>query len=410
MQNTQGTIVSSNMSTVRTTISLEDKELEELQSIAKKQDRSLSSLLVTSVLGENRPKLPRFDLHSFDTIRRHLEQAAYPDSLLESIGKECLGIAQAISDYPSAENIYANDFRRAVSHDEFFPQLTSYPPNFASETRGFQEDLASAIVELPDFGTLGRLGGDIYANLSDQQSDPKSKELTSHHLVVSGLIGSKPIIYLFPFFRPAHRRPLWGVVDYGRHTHIGLLLHKETFGLSLGPALIKEMESKPEHFAFAWLGQKIIDPLCARATNKDGRNRIGFRGGFFEDEITQVLWSKAQSNSRYAFERFRFPYAPEAFEAELAQTRCAAIVIDLQEQVKKTNNNQPVWDENKWVLVKFPHHANVPVGVGFTLSLLPRLLIHDNWKEIRKRALYHIKEHSLAESMFATSGIKINDK
>ena len=142
-----------------------------------------------------------------------------------------------------------------------------------------------------------------------------------------------------------------------------------------------------------WLGG-VINKLCA-ASNK--LKMLGFAEGFFEEEISEIIWAKAQSDHRLDYENHRKPLSFELLGLKtptkkllehLTKNSVGLLVFDLgfAAKIKPLIN-----DQSEWQVVEFPHEADFPVGVGFSHSFLPRLLVHDNWKKIGSSVFKNIE-------------------
>lgn len=348
----------------RITISVTKTEQDQIEADAKKAQRSISDYLVSCAI--KRANLATVATGA-DATRMSvseavgaLETGGFALDYLNSINLHP-AIRDSIGDYQGALQRGGDDFREALRRTDFIPKTFSYPAD--GSTDDFQKKILEEVLRFDDFGKRTAF------------RSPKNSEA---HFARPGLIARKRIIYLYPFFLHPSRRPYWGVIPYAQHKRIGLLLNTDTF-----PTLADEPVVPGER---AWLG-RVIDDLCEKDELK-----IGFAEGFFEEEIAEVIWSNSQSTHEFDFEMkrkplpagelYRFDESPAQFTDLLNRNNVKLLVFDLcyRADVEARCNG-------KWKVVEYPHGATVPVGIGFTLSFLPRLLAHNNWRSVRKRAL-----------------------
>jgi hypothetical protein len=297
---------------------------------------------------------------SLDMIRSALNSGSLPITYLESLPNE---LREAAADYRSAVLRANGDITEGDKRESFIPKQLS---NLEGGAGDFQNDLLRGLVLLPQLG--------------ERVEVPESSQAAAAHLVRPGLIAGRRVLYLYPFYRHPARRPYWGVISYGSHEKLGLLLHKKTFGDLIGKPILEGSNAR------GWLGL-VIDVLCKKSDTLG----IGFRESFFEEEAAEVVWSRAQTEFPYHFEARRRPIPPKALSfakkggmnllATLKSNKVGLLVFDLlyEGDVQKAAGKE-------WAIVQFPHGIPTPVGVGFSLSFLPRLLVHSNWKKIKDSA------------------------
>ncbi len=75
--------------------------------------------------------------------------------------------------------------------------------------------------------------------------------------------------------------------------------------------------------------------------------------------------------------------APSNLSAYLTKQKVKMLVFDLGFEAGIKNDLKKDRKSTEWSIVRYPHEADVPVGIGFSLSFLPRLLVHDNWKKLQ---------------------------
>lgn len=329
-------------------------------------NKSISDFVVSSAIQRtSAPPLSSttdFASLSVSEVEQALVQRSFSGALLERYPK---AIREAIEDYRGACRRAGQDFQEAQSRPDFFPKEFPYPQD--GSTDEFQRAIKNAVLRMDDLGkrTSFRSDGD------NQQA----------HFVRPSLLAKKRILYLYPFFRSFARRPFWGVIPYARHERIGLLVHKDLTGESG-----YHFDGRRDN---AWLGD-IIDVLC-----RSRGGNLGFAEGYFEEEISEAIWCNSQTAYEYDFELRRRAISPIDLERAIESSNLEVFLSGDHLNVKllvfdlwhKARIEKCVSGSNSWCVEEFIHDVDVPVGVGFTLSFLPRLLARDYWKQISDEAL-----------------------
>jgi hypothetical protein len=359
----------------RTSVSFTSKELSLLKAKAKALNKPVSRILIEAAVPTTKAKSTEVTIQDPALLHELLISGRLDEELLSDLPKS---LFEATRDYQSASirctEPGEDDFLVAVSDQNYLLKRCEYPN--CENALEFQNLLFEEARSCQGFGQPSRR---VYED-SQQGLDQKS------HLVRAGLIRRRRILYLFPFFRPYIRRASWGVIEYGQHRRVGLLLRSNLFQVQFDRW--KTTPAKYAEEAYHWFGG-IVDILVTK------KKKAAFREGFFQEEIIEIIWSRAQTGYSDDFESSRFPYVLDNSEATV-NSEVGLILIDLDEI--QTRDGQRKIPED-WLLVEFPHFQNVPVGIGFTLSFLPRLLAFNNWKKLKNKAVNFLKDLRVNERL-----------
>lgn len=210
---------------------------------------------------------------------------------------------------------------------------------------------------------------------------------------------SGKVICLFPFFLTPRRRFLWGVVPYGKLTHIGLLVSSQhpqrpQDGEEVDAAwLAKAIEvisgfSVPEiYIEPGYISEEII---VEAAINIDKANiRVNLTKSF--RDLPPGFWeSNTPKKDMAAFLKKIGPQSMMAFDLSLGDK----ISVCLEETGMR----------DRFCLLKFRNNVDVPVGVGFSLTSFP-LLINTTksgltlYESLQTLALEYLVDSKLTSSL-----------
>lgn len=200
------------------------------------------------------------------------------------------------------------------------------------------------------------------------------------------LLYDTPLLFAFPFYLTESRRSSFGVLPYGDHHSIGLLLHKNAFHGAFGAASQDDVAKDLGIF------RKGFNVFLSQMANQSGK--IHHFQGFIYDEIFPHLVSYYGSpetkQSFYELGKVREPVEnvrslhEEALKVMRKAEPSSLFALDLivAEEIERGLKKE----RDEFVVLRVAHNQRIPVGIGFTLPLLPRLLEEGNWRALLRAA------------------------
>jgi hypothetical protein len=221
------------------------------------------------------------------------------------------------------------------------------------------------------------------------------------------LAAESSVFHLFPFFWAPSRRRHWGVIPYAQQKTIGILMHRthpvarlvETFKTTtVTPGLHRVPIHSIETIAAAdeWIKQCIL--ITAELSGK-----VFWINGYVQMEVLRaILLRCADPRAIAALGRTQVLASPDDRErlffyrlrgrkkrpAPDNQPTTSLFIFDPGEQMNVLKNVDPDYEA-----VVCNHGVNIPVGVGFSLHLLPALARARRWRHIREFALKTMRPH-----------------
>lgn len=211
---------------------------------------------------------------------------------------------------------------------------------------------------------------------------------------------------VFPFTMSRTRRPYFGVIPYARQRMIGLVMHESHPAFQWMSNQMNPFPLKSTPIKRSGPGKKSIEILVTHeieasswlpqiiATTDESQGKVFSVSGDVQQTILfEALHQQAKE---------RYSQSVEAINRlETIQRRVdlpsgggpSLSMLDWKERLKSRSiflfdpwaaeHFQPS-EEYKYVV--FPHNVDIKVGVGFSVNLLPTLLINDRWKKILEAA------------------------
>lgn len=224
-----------------------------------------------------------------------------------------------------------------------------------------------------------------------------------------------PTVGLFPFFMLPERRGRWAVIDYGHLETVGLILPKEihTF-LKLrtkkGPGdtrrthatdfvgRIGKLDERDYKLAYVGLGH--ASHLILRRYISDGSTLYTFR------KVLTDLDSLGVKTTLDAKSKLRTANAEDVRNALVE--RNVALVSDLGDPVFRQLATAAEHDDDLQVVHVDTSQLRIPVGVGYSLACLPRILRQGSpsrskvrwqaWLEFENQVKLAIQQSNLAKN------------
>ena len=214
-----------------------------------------------------------------------------------------------------------------------------------------------------------------------------------------GIATYNEVVYLFPFFMTPQRRTTWGVLPYARHTQLGLLLHKTHLHRKRLMDDIARQGDEPE--SLEWLAN-----LLAKVEELDGK--IFAVDGYLHDELLPLMVLKLGDDP--SGERFyRVGQVVEPREKERmgifdsqAKRQKNVRVIDLADR----RDYEPYLKKGFQIL-EVRHTLDIPVGIGYSLLMLPMLIEGGLWKEMLGVVRKHLGRPEIVQKL-SDVGIEVD--
>lgn len=221
------------------------------------------------------------------------------------------------------------------------------------------------------------------------------------------LLYETPILFSFPFFLTDSRRNFFGVIPYGDHESIGFLLSKKLL-LEVLPAGIGEIKDEGKL-------KKFFNDLINTVATKQG-TIYNFRGFIYKEILPQMVADLGSPDTMSRFTKIAKEEIPvtDADDLEYSALETikkagdhSVVVIDL---VIKKALEQSLSEQSgrEFIVVQIEHKQPIPVGIGFTLPLLPKLLQDNNWDGLLNAAARIIQEEAM-QDRFKAIGIRLRE-
>jgi hypothetical protein len=257
--------------------------------------------------------------------------------------------------------------RRAAESKSYLVSIVGYT--------NIEDNLKRVQLELAQY--IDRLG------FGDQQRFVEEQFRIS---IAPAIACSSRTLYVFPYFHVPSRRRHWGVLPFAHQTSIGFIVHQSH------PAA-EEWDSIVGHSRTGGLtsvgvlvsAEEWCERLILHTDARDGM--IHSVDGFIFYEILSEALARRGPESLGAFARRHTNIRPEEQAFLFCMKGCST----------KEETSVFVFDPGESDLVKSllapefrmivtPHQVDVPVGVGFSLPCLPRLLAGGRWELILREA------------------------
>jgi hypothetical protein len=308
--------------------------------------------------------------------------AAYPSQTAESLrlhnNPEESDLGTAAIDYEAARARSGKKFEDVEGKREY--KLISYPYPDSTEFKKFQNVIQTAASEMQALG------------IQEEVNITRENEDDFDIIRRTGFFLVNRMLCLFPFLLTETRRPFWGVIPYADHVKIGLYFSNPSHVLLKNWAAIPEGEREQmKGKVYGWFTD-LIKNIC----KKDGASTVGklfVSEGFLHQEIIQLLLGR---------------YGPTDLQAkfeEVVRSVSKHQVTDKDIPTAMENNDVFVFDlafKDKLIdkeipqsqIIEMPHGLTIPVGIGFSLTLLKDLRAEENWKGLLKAASALLKQES----------------
>jgi len=240
------------------------------------------------------------------------------------------------------------------------------------------------------------------------------------------------VLYLFPFFLTQGRKDSWGVIPFGNQRKLGFLFHKDHPGFQarngLGKVISKESSSKQRASAHSTRSLRLVTPqpskngpqetptgvldwvadVIKHTEEKDGKiySIQGFVTGEILLELVQSIGkeviSEAFANAAKPMDADsykRIPFFRKASASRKKGRKAAPFFRRAATSSKNGKYDVYIFDpaESDWIsneigskdyrTVVIEHGLAIPVGIGFSLYMLPALLRDENWRAVLNHAL-----------------------
>lgn len=239
----------------------------------------------------------------------------------------------------------------------------------------------------------------IYAKVSGNYHEPPKEPVFD--IPENSIYYDNPSIFLYPYFLDSDRTEKAGVIPYANQRAIAIIIHKDNKQykewIKLRTAvqnrlsaderatdlLITEIESKN------WL-IKLVEDIY----NNNGQIHT-IRGYVFHSIIKQFVIKniendealgqvlKAPTDLSIVKEKLEFFQQPKV---GTSVSKNSILLLDPSDAFKETENGQafmPSLNTN-FRIITVKHGLEIPVGIGYSLFALPRLLEKSNWKTLKE--------------------------
>jgi hypothetical protein len=260
-------------------------------------------------------------------------------------------------------------------------------------------------------GQMIKIQSGLINFLSKLEIGPREivKALSMASAIRTSLAEATKIIYLFPFFYSPSRRKHWGIIPYGLQLKISIILHEENPVYDHMLSLKKNFSSIED-----WMDETSLK----NTSNTQGlisKTRFSGSNGRIESLIIQMMkLTRRNKGTIYSFAGFiqeeilnyiiRATKDTEALQnfAIVSRVSDPLRMQELSEEIldnedKKRNSIfaiDPLSSKQFETLlaegfkvITFNHGQYIPVGIGFSVYLLPHLIKNNNWLSIKEQAL-----------------------
>ncbi len=248
------------------------------------------------------------------------------------------------------------------------------------------------------------------------------------------------VVYLFPFFLSKLRKNYWGVLKYGQHRALGLMLANQSERIENGFSIDDNFFETHDYLSNKTNVQNLtenigknhwIDDLIKEIEKNNG-SLISFAGYLFDEIIPLMFIESHQFSLMDDFRNIKYEVYPQEVlrnvATELNHYRISESEkeeIICRELINKADDNFPfnavIFDlaykdtllnilksENKDVKYQtfdLLHYLDIPVGIGFTLTTL------DNFKHFWDNEELDVSAFALEhKDKFESQGIEITIK
>ena len=195
----------------------------------------------------------------------------------------------------------------------------------------------------------------------------------------TSLAANRRVVYPFPFILTPRRRYDWFVLQYAWHRRIGIALHRDNPNLAQWKAMVKTDEAPTPSDANAWL-DKLLDEIRTEDAHLYGVE------GWIQQELIQLLVGRIENPLlREALPKFSsslmsrdlhesFPLPDLKVFPGKAWRKYDAFIFDLADREAIEASTEPGEPYESLETIVYPHGIELPVGVGFTISMAPAIL------------------------------------
>ena len=189
-------------------------------------------------------------------------------------------------------------------------------------------------------------------------------------------------LYTFPFFLSWQRRHTWGVIPYGSHQAVGLLIHQDH-------KAYRELKlfDKTDNWAAPdpTVGDPWITTLLHHIGIADGR-LYSVAGYLHQELIPLAILRTGSDKTQSLFLKYGKPVQPSDLGSggvfprllEEKRSRKDAMIVDLAEVHAMPQQLQT----QGYRVLTLKHDLYVPVGIGFSLLMAPQLLKDNRWSAL----------------------------
>ena len=187
----------------------------------------------------------------------------------------------------------------------------------------------------------------------------------------------RPRIFSFAFYLTRERRHHYGVLPYGWHRRFGLVIHEALLDeiartLEVEVSELKESVKNDANYVVTFLNELLTK--IDQASNTGKESFIYSVDGFIHDEVAaDLIYGRALVNLRPVFTKRCRKFIPE--EAQQIGKEIATRLGSATHSVVLLDNiYSQVALPNGFRLLEISHGLKIPVGIGYTLTALPKLM------------------------------------
>jgi|GEM_PF-807444 len=242
----------------------------------------------------------------------------------------------------------------------------------------------------------------VYSSVNGKYHEPPKEPV--YDIPENSIYYDKPTIFLYPYFLDQDRIEKAGVIPYATQTSIAIVLHKDNCLYKKWQALrdtaIKDnsLENNQEREVDIRISKadskKWLKELVENIYNTNGQIH-SIRGYVFhsiikqfvienvenDDTLGEVL--KAPTDLSIVKEKLVFFKQPKVGEQI---DRNSILLLDPSDAFKETENGQVFMSflqSTFFKVVTVRHGLDIPIGIGYSLFALPRLLNNGTWKKLQ---------------------------
>lgn len=250
----------------------------------------------------------------------------------------------------------------------------------------------------------------IYSNVSGNYNEPPKEPVFD--IPENSIYYDNPTIFLYPYFLDTDRTEKAGVIPYAKQTSLAIVIHKDNTQykewLKLR-ATVQNENSLPEN------QEREADLLVTKAESKkwlkglveDIYNNSGqihtIRGYVFHSIIKQFVINNIENDEALG-QVLKAPTDLSILKEKLQFFRSLGVresidknsilLLDPSDAFKETDNGQKFMPDlqQNFRVITVKHGLEIPVGIGFSLFALPRLLEKGNWKVLKDLVLNKLSD------------------